>query len=251
MIPYCKALFFMPISHAQGIMTAECTEKEGFPDMKTPVTKEKLRNHLTYSLWKYAVLAAVAIFGWNIIYSITAYRVPDEKKIVVGVYSYGSDINLNAYMEQVRQDLLPEMEAMEAMYIMPDETYGAMILTTRVAARDCDIYVLPRTEFQNYAAQGAYMALDEVLPDLIDDLTEAGVSLSRGSRTNEETGEKHQYAIPCASLPGMQSMLQCDTSDMYIGVFFATGNDENVLTFFEQFIRDMMIEPVIEELPAE
>lgn len=219
--------------------------------MKTPITKAKLQNHLTYSLWKYIVLAAVAIFGWNILYSVTAYRVPDEKQIILGVYSYGSEGNINAYMEQVRQDLLPEMEEMSAMYIMPDETYGAMILTTRVAARDCDIYVLPREEFQNYAAQGAYMALDEVLPDLIADLEEAGVSLSRGARTNEETGEKHQYAIPCAGLPGMQAMLQCDTSDMYIGVFFATGNDENVLTFFEQFIRDMMIEPTIEELPAE
>ncbi len=218
--------------------------------MKTPVTKEKLRNHLTYSLWKYAVLAVVAIFGWNITYSVTAYRVPDEKKIVVGVYSYGSDENLNAYMEQVRLDLLPDMEQMEAMYIMPDETYGSMILTTRVAARDCDIYVLPRTEFQNYAAQGAYMELDEVLPDLLADLEAAGVSLSRGNRINEDSGEKHQFAIPCAGLPGMQAMLQCDTSDMYIGVFFATGNDENVLTFFEQFIRDMMIEPTVEELPA-
>lgn len=219
--------------------------------MKTPVTREKLQNHFTYSLWKYALLAAAAIFGWNILYSVTAYRPPEEKKVVLGVYSYGSEENINAYMEQVRLDLMPDMEDMSAMYIMPDETYGAMILTTRVAARDCDIYVLPREEFQSYAAQGAYMALDEVLPDLIADLEEAGISLSRGFRTNDTTGEKHQYAIPCADLPGIQAMLQCDTSDMYIGVFFATGNDENVLTFFEQFIRDMLIEPTIEELPTE
>lgn len=218
--------------------------------MKTPITKAKVQNHFTYSLWKYALLAVVAIFGWNIIYSVTSYRVPDEKSIVLGVYSYGSDSNINAYMEQVRTDILPEMEEMTTMYIMPDESYGAMILTTRIAARDCDMYVLPREQFQSYAAQGGYMALDEVLPDLVADLEAAGISLSRGQRTNEETGEKHQYAIPCAGLPGMQAMLQCDTSDMYIGVFFATGNDENVLTFFEQFIRDMMIEPTVEELPA-
>ena len=219
--------------------------------MKTPVTKEKLQNHLTYSLWKYALLAVIAIFGWNIIYSMTAYRAPEEKKIVLGVYSYGSEDNINAYMEQVRLDLMPDMEEMNAMYIMPDELYGDMILTTRIAARDCDIYVLPRDQFQSYAAQGAYMALEGVLPDLIADLEASGISLSRGYRTNEETGEKHQYAIPCADLPGIQAMLQSDTSDMYIGVFFATGNDENVLKFFEQFIRDMMIEPEMVEVPAE
>ncbi len=219
--------------------------------MKTPITKEKLQNHFTYSLWKYVLLAVVAIFGWNIVYSITAYRAPEEKKVVLGVYSYGSEENINAYMEQVRLDLMPDMEEMVAMYIMPDEVYGDMILTTRIAARDCDMYILPRDQFQSYAAQGAYMALDEVLPDLVADLEAAGISLSRGYRTFEETGEKHQYAIPCADLPGIQSMLQCDTSDMYAGVFFATGNDENVLKFFEQFIRDMMIEPETVEIPAE
>lgn len=216
--------------------------------MKTPITKAKVQNHFTYSLWKYALLAVVAIFGWNIIYSVTSYRVPDEKSIVLGVYAYGSDSNINAYMEQVRTDILPEMEEMTTMYIMPDESYGAMILTTRIAARDCDMYVLPREQFQNYAAQGGYMALDEVLPDLVADLEAAGISLSRGQRTNEETGEKHQYAIPCAGLPGMQAMLQCDTSDMYIGVFFDTGNDDNVLTFFDRFIRDMMVEPTMIEV---
>lgn len=219
--------------------------------MKTPVTKEKVQNHINYSWWKYALLALIAIFGWNIIYSMTAYRAPEEKKVVLGVYSYGSEANINAYMEQIRLDLMPDMEEMNAMYIMPDEAYGEMILTTRVAARDCDIYVLPRAQFQGFAAQGAYMALEEVLPDLVADLEAAGISLSRGARTNEETGEKHQYAIPCAGLPGMTPMLQCDTSDMYIGVFFNTGNDENVLKFFEQFVRDMMIEPEILQDPAE
>ena len=90
-----------------------------------------------------------------------------------------------------------------------------------------------------------------MLPDLVADLEAAGISLSRGYRTYEETGEKHLYAIPCAELPGMQSMLYTDVSDMYIGVFFSTGNDENVLTFFERFIRDMMVEPEAAAAAAE
>jgi len=46
--------------------------------MKTPITKAKLQNHFTYSLWKYALLAVVAIFGWNIVYSMTAYQPPES-----------------------------------------------------------------------------------------------------------------------------------------------------------------------------
>ena len=219
--------------------------------MKTPLSKEKIQNHIAYSSWKYLLLIAVAILGWNIIYSVTEYQPPEEKKIILGVYSYGDDVNITPYMEQVRLDILPDMEDVSAQFIVPDEAYGDMILMTRIAARECDIYVLPRTQFQNFAAQGAFMPLEKVLPDLIADLEAAGISLSRGFRTNDETGEKHQYGIPLADLPGMLPMLQCDTRDMYIAAFFDTGNDENVLKFFNQFVRDMMVEPEIAEIPAE
>ena len=219
--------------------------------MKTPLTKEKLQNHFTYSLWKYVLLAVISIFGWNLIYSMTAYHAPEEKKIVIGVYSFGSEENINAYMEKVRTELMPDMEEMYASYIASDATYGDMILSTRIAARECDIYVLPRTQFQNYSAQGAFMALDEVLPGLLADLEAAGVSLNRGNRALEETGEKHQYGIPCANLPGIRSMLNSDTSDMYLSIFAVTENDENVIKFFEQFVRDMLLEPTRVEIPAE
>lgn len=218
--------------------------------MKTPITKEKFQNHITYSSWKYILLVVAAIFGWNIIYSMTQYQPPEEKKVILGIYSYGEDVNITPYMQRVQADLLPEMEDVSAQYIVPDEAYGAMILSARIAARECDIYVLPRTEFQNYAAQGGFMPLDEVLPELIADLEAAGVSLSRGYRANDGTGEKHQYGIPCADLPSMLTTLQCDTKDMYAAIFFDTGNDENVITFFNQFIRDMMLEPETPEVPA-
>ena len=211
--------------------------------MKTPITKEKIQNHVHYSLWKYVLLAVIAIFGWNLIYSVTEYQPPDEKKVIFGVYAYGDEITMNEYMEQVRQTLMPDMEEMAVNIIMPDEMYGDMILSTRIAARDCDIYLLPRTQFQNYAAQGTFMPLDEVLPDLIAELESAGVSLSRGNRANEELGgEKHQYAIPAAAMTELQNMLMVDVSDMYLCVFFETGNDENVIKFFEQLVRDMMPE---------
>ena len=138
--------------------------------MKTPVTREKLKNHLTYASWKYALLGIVAIFGWNLIYSVTQYQPPEEKKVILGVYAFADEIGINGYMEQVRQADMPDMEEMSASIIMPDEMYGDMILSTRIAARECDLYLLPRTQFQNYAAQGAFMPLDVVLPGLIAEL---------------------------------------------------------------------------------
>ncbi len=219
--------------------------------MKTPVTKKAIQDHLTYSWWKYALVVLISVMGWNIVYSVTAYRPPEEKKVILGIYSYGTEDHIKAYMEAVRTDMMPDMEEMIPMYIMPDQTYGDMILTTRIAARECDIYVLPRAQFQGYAAQGAFMPLDEVLPELVAELEAAGISISRGWRTNDETGEKHLYAIPCGGLPGIMPMLRCDTSDMYAGIFFDTGNDSNVIKFFDKFIRDMMVEPIIASPEAE
>ena len=209
--------------------------------MKTPVTKEKIQNHIHYSLWKYALLVIVGIFGWNLIYSVTEPQAPEEKKITFGVYAYADETGMNAYMEQVRQTLMPDMEEMEVSIIMPDEMYGDMILSTRVVAKDCDIYLLPRTQFQNYAAQGAFMPLETVLPELIAGLEAEGVSLSRGYRANNELGgEKHQYGIPTAKMTRLQNSLMVDVSDMYLCIFFETGNNENVIKFFEQLVRDML-----------
>jgi hypothetical protein len=102
------------------------------------------------------------------------------------------------------------------------------------------------------------MPLEKVLPGLVTELERLGISLSRGNRAleiavkNDEkpekamaAGEKHQFGIPCADLPGMSAMFQCDTSDMYLCVFYETYNDENVLKFFERFVRDMLEKPKV------
>ena len=98
--------------------------------MKTPITREKIKNHLTYASWKYALLVIVAIFGWNLIYSVTQYQPPEEKKVILGIYAFADEIGINGYMEQVRQADMPDMEEMSASIIMPDEMYGDMILST-------------------------------------------------------------------------------------------------------------------------
>ena len=212
--------------------------------MKTPVTSQRLRDHFTYSWWKYSLLVILAFMGWSILYAVTAYQPPEEKKVILGVYSTGSETNAAAYMQEVQRVHMPDMEAVEPMYILPDQQYGDMILLTRVAAGDCDLYVLPGTQFQNWAGQGACQPLDEVAPELINELEIAGVSLSRGRRLNSKTDEKHIYGIPCRDLPGAAHLLgMSDVSDMYICVFHKTGNDENVLKFLSIFVHDLMNEP--------
>ena len=154
--------------------------------MKTPVTHERLQNHLTYSWWKYVLMMVLVIFFWSILFTTTRYRPPEEKKVVVGVYGAGNQTALDAYMEDVRQLLLPDMEEMNTQFIMSDETWGSSVLMTRMTARECDIYLLPKDLFQTYAQQGVFVALEETMPDLVSELESRGISLSRGWRTDSD-----------------------------------------------------------------
>ena len=45
--------------------------------IKTPLTKQRLRTHFTYHLWKYLLAAALTVFCVNLLYTTTAYRSPE------------------------------------------------------------------------------------------------------------------------------------------------------------------------------
>lgn len=177
---------------------------------------------------------------WSILFTTTRYRPPEEKKVIVGVYGAGNQTALDAYMEDARQLLLPDMEEMNTQFIMSDETYGSAVLMTRMTARECDIYLLPKDLFQTYAQQGVFVALEETMPDLVSELESRGISLSRGWRTDSDTGEKHLFGIPCADLPYLDTFLYPTADSYYACIFRANGNEENVQAFFDYFIRDML-----------
>ena len=209
--------------------------------MKTPVTRLRLRNHLTYSWWKYALLVLIAVFGWNIIYTVTRYRAPEDKKVVMNVYTYGDQEALDAYMRDVNQNLMPEMEEMYAAFVSTDDTYGSMIYSAHLAAAEGDIHVLPRDYFQAYASSGAYVALEQD-EELMAMLEEAGISVTQGWRAESETGERHLYGIPCVNLPGISKYFYLP-DDVYLTVLYTNGNDENVLQYLHIFIADMLRDP--------
>ena len=209
--------------------------------MKTPVTKQRLRNHLAYGWWKYALLLVIAIAGWNIIYTVTRYRPPEDKKVVVNLYVYGNTQALNAYMADVNAHQMPEMEQMDCLMTTMDDMYGDMILSTHMAAGEGDLYMLDRSRFQQCAASGAFLPLEDQT-ELIAMLEAAGVSLSQGWRTESESGEKHLYGIPCAELPGMAAYVY-NPSDCYMSVLISNQNDENVLRFLNIFVSDLLSPP--------
>lgn len=209
--------------------------------MKTPITMKRIRQHWQYSWWKYALLVCLTLLGWNLIYSITAYRPPQEKVVDVYLYGYDVDEEMQAYLDQVRAEEMPDMEQMEWVVITPDETYGSMVLSTRFAANEGEIYILPKTFFQNYATQGWFLELENI-EGLVETLEGEGVNLERSWRMNTETGERHLYGIPLSALPGLAAHA-VSSEEAWVCLSAAGLNDENAVKLLQILVRDMLEAP--------
>lgn len=217
--------------------------------MKTPVTKDTLRNHFAYSWWKYAIVCVVAVIGWNLIFTMTAYRPPEEKKVDMIVAAMGDQVAFDAYLEDVRLTEMPDMEQMRSIFLTMDDTYGMMQLSTYIAAGEGDVYLMKKTEFQTYAREGAYVPLEDY-PELVAQAEALGIDLSKAWRTVQDTGEKHLFGIPANSLPGLSAYMYLD-GDCYLSVVANSGNNDNAVKFLSILLEDMSVPPAPTPTPAE
>lgn len=217
--------------------------------LKTPVNKAILKHHFTYNLWKYILLLILSIFLVDIVYSTTAYRSPEDKRI--DIYIQGAIANQNdidELFEQMRTDLLPEVEIIRSAFLLSgsqDDMYAAQQLTTYLAVGEGDLYLLQAEDFKRYAAQGVFIDLSQAIKD--GDLNVEGIDLSGGYVTIQEYdvekdmmisgGEKRLYGIPASSLDGLLTEFGIINKDLYISMTVFNGNDDNVLRFLNELIK--------------
>lgn len=224
--------------------------------IKTPLQKDRIRTHFTYGIWKYALLVVAAIFGWNLIYTTTAYRPPDELKVEFYVVSGSANReSLEAEMAVIHQEVLPDMEQVSVVTMMGGEDPNAVMqLSVYVMAGDGDVYLLPYSDFYNYAKQGAFMPLDEYVESgalNIEDL-----DVSRGYQTIEiedVDNESHLYGIPTKDLNGFIDNYFIDSRDMVLCILYRNGNDENSVKFMDYMVQKNRAEvsQVLQEAAAQ
>ncbi|MCR4877560.1 MAG: hypothetical protein K5922_10315 [Clostridiales bacterium] len=208
--------------------------------MKTPINGKVIRQHLTYSWWKYILATALAVFLVNIYYTTSTYRPPEEKKVNLYVYGFVDEAGLRNYMSTVQKEQMSDMEEMEPLSLTTDNAYGPMQLSTYIAAGEGDIYMLPRDQFVSLAAEGAFVPLEED-EEMMNLFTDAGVSLQSGWRRTTESGETHLYGIPLDKLPGLARYVMVENG--YAAVLVTNRNDENVLKFLRIMCGDMLQAP--------
>lgn len=205
--------------------------------MKTPLTKDRIRHHLAYSWWMYAILAICTVLFWNILFTVTAYRVPEDKKVDIYIYGYGSEEAFDAYLTGVREAEMSDMEEMRAIFSVPDETYGSMVLMAHIAAGEGDIYILDKAYYQNYASDGAFLPLED-LPEIAAMEETHRTALERAWRKSSEYG-RHLFGLPLSCVPGISQFVTCSPSDYYLCVAANNQNDENTFKLLQIMLRDL------------
>lgn len=214
--------------------------------IKTPINKDKIKNHLTYHGWAYALLCVLAIFGWDLIYQMTAPQVPQEKRIDVYVLSgTTSEDIVNAFLKPIWEEAAPEMELVSGVVLGVIDDYSVpMQLQAHLVARDVDIYILTETYFKTLAGQGAFLPLEELTESGALDTTD--IDLTKGWVTyvseydendNPVATAQHLYGIPLEKLYGFMNGMLVDNRNLYAAILVNNMNDENVIPFFDALIQ--------------
>lgn len=205
------------------------------------LTLKWVKNHLTYGWWKYLLVAVISVFGVDLLFSVTAYRPPEDKKIELYLCSgYADSEAVKADFWPLLQERCPEQEELIVMNmnLASDDMYVRMQFSTYCAAQQGDVFLLPRSEFKKLAADGA----DETFIELSEYL-DSGVIDARGIDLEQTTlpaasGEPGVYGIAADTLYGLLDY-GCDPADSVLCIMFYNGNDDTSAAMIDLLIEHL------------
>ncbi|MCL1855120.1 MAG: hypothetical protein FWF86_05245 [Clostridia bacterium] len=204
-----------------------------------PVTSEKVKDHFHYHLWKYVLLAALSVVGWNLLFTITQYRAPEHLRVEFyadGIHTKETGEAMDALMIIIHENALPDMEEVSYTFLTNDDTYGQMQLTVWIAAGQGDVFLLGRERFASMAGSGAMADLQPFIDS--GALHAEGLELSAGQVRDSDTGKKGQYGIPADGLPKLWEY-GIFPQDAVLSVRAACGNMDDAMQFLDYLLVNM------------
>lgn len=207
--------------------------------LRIPITKKRIKTHFTYAWWQYVLLAVLAIFGWNLLFTTTHYRSPEHLKVewyCDSHSSYAEAHDVYEWMTQLNQELLPDMEEVTFTEVGLDQTYGEMQLLVWASAGQGDLYMLAKPRFDSLAAGGAMADLQPYIDS--GALHVEGIDMQNGYVTDSETGKMYLVGVPADALTGLHAY-GIATEGEVLGLLTSGGNIDNTLKLLN-FLLDTM-----------
>lgn len=210
-------------------------------DKKFPISREKIRNHFTYSWWIYALILIFAIFGWNLLYTTTRYQSPDYLKVEFYYTGARMDAPSDIYelMEQLHQEQFPDMEVVEYLELaLNDDYYGGMTVTLKTMNGEGDVYLMENQYFQEYGLS----VMTDLTPYVESGaINVEGLDISSGYMTDPENGKTTLCGIPASHLKGFEEY-GITVDNYYLCVPLLNGNTEKAVQLINWFLAEMAAE---------
>jgi hypothetical protein len=205
----------------------------------TKITTQRFKDHFYYSKWLYVVFILVGIVTFSMVFTITQPKIPGEYKIDISVFAASLDDNAAGGWEQDLLALLPEDQQEVNIYALgfgasSEETLGGYspyeIIAARMAAREDDMYIMPKETYLNLASQGAFYEMDDVIanyeyPEEMD-LEEYKVQYSEDENADAPA---HYYGLPVDNALGLVD-IGVDPREHVIAILIYTENYDNAMT---------------------
>ena len=215
----------------------------------TRITKDRLKNHLHYGKWIYVLIAVVAWFAVDLVYTMTEYRPDRYHKVDVQLVgnSVYSDVGLEAVAEKALDAVKPLDERLEAVNILniaysgdsSADIYGAQKYAVMLAAGEGSVYFINRTLLDNMVAQGGALPLDGYIESgaLPKGLA---VTLPEADEDGNPTGTSHIYAVDVSGLGLMLSDdIGYDSRDKYAVIFASCVNPDTAVAVLNSLIAEL------------
>lgn len=209
------------------------------------ITKKRIKDHWRYGWWKYAIFAVVVAIGIDLLFSMTAYRSPEDKRIQLYMCNGYADAQaLETDLWPALLEACPEQEELLAMNIdlTTSDYYAQIQFTTYTAAREGDVCLLPASEVRALASDGADYAFLELTPYVERGVIPTeGIDLEAGM-LEDSNGVRGLYAIPADTLYGLYEY-GCDPAGGMLCAMVYGGNDDTAATLIGQMIERFQTDP--------
>lgn len=240
----------------------------------TKLTRDRLKNHYQYGKMIYVGIIIVAVMLADVLFTVTAYRSPGERKVeieLVGVYAdetnaapfeqaaleagqaferardeaAGIDVNAEGYETQ-----LELVQFMSVMYDMTSEDayYDQQRFMVMLAANEGDIFIVDRALMNNLVDQGLAVDLTPYIESGVIDPGERDLSRVTYAEYVEEgqpaTGKQCVYALQTDSMAGLWNHFQFDFREKYM-VLMAYSDNQDTSAVVMQSMIEQLEEPLI------
>lgn len=224
--------------------------------LRTRLTGADLRHHLRYQGWMYLLAIVLSFTLTSLVYTQTAYRPPQHKRIDIYIRSsLVSSEQAEAFLEPIWKDAVPEMEAVEAVMLLSpygdNEGYANIQLVTYLAAGEGDIYLLDTTDFKRFAAQGAFVPLEMYLQDGVIDADSLALAAGRVQEVENRpdgslaaVGETRLFGVPLAGLDTLAEGLGVMADQSVLALSANGGNVDNSARLLKALIVRGQQEPL-------